>query len=239
MIDDPILPHDELDRVNRLSSSETEPVARPTLEESERSSRLAVQTSEQSPAGAPAPRLPRETLRSSGSWPRTPRTTVAVPVSDDERLWAAVAHASAWITLFGGIVSIGAVLPVSIFIPLVIFFIFRKKSEYIAFHALQAFVLQLVGTVGAAALLAVGGVVWGIGMVVALIAVMAVVGFVLVPLWGFVGLGLLAVVLLLPLSMVFYGTLGAIESFRGRDYRYPVISRWIDRQLHGSHYRYV
>lgn len=160
-------------------------------------------------------------------------------VTDDERLWAAVAHASAWITLFGGIVSVGAVLPLSIFIPLAIYFIFRKKSDYIAFHALQAFVLQLIGTVGAAALLAVGGVVWGVGMIVALLAVLALVGFVLVPLWGLVGLGLLAVVVLLPLIMVFYGTLGAVECFRGRDFRYPYISRWIDRQLAGSQYRYV
>ncbi|MDZ4768694.1 MAG: DUF4870 domain-containing protein, partial [Chloroflexota bacterium] len=165
----------------------------------------------------------------------TPRSSLAATaVTDDERLWAAIAHASAWITLFGGIVSIGAIVPISIFIPLAIFFIFRKKSDYIAFHALQAFVFQLIGTVGAALLLTVGGVVWGIGMVVALVAVLVLVGFVLVPLWALVGLvGLLAIALM-PLAMVLYATIGAIETFRGRDYRYPLVSRWIDRQLSGA-----
>ncbi|MBL8133711.1 MAG: DUF4870 domain-containing protein [Anaerolineae bacterium] len=239
MTDEPILPHDDIDRVTRLSSGGGEAVERQSAEETDRSRRLTVQGSLRDDE-VYAPRNPRpDAARGGGSWSRAPRSYSTMRVTDDERLWAAVAHASAWITLFGGIVSVGAVLPLSIFIPLVIYFIFRKKSDYIAFHALQAFVLQLIGTVGAAALLAVGGVVWGVGMIVALLAVLALVGFILVPLWGLVGLGLLLVVILLPLIMVFYGTLGAVESFRGRDFRYPYISRWIDRQLAGGQYRYI
>lgn len=161
------------------------------------------------------------------------------PPTDDERLWAAVAHASAWITLFGGIVSIGAILPVSVFIPLVIFFVFRKRSEFIAFHAIQAFVLQLIATVGVVVLFAAGAVVWVIGAVIAAVAMLVLVGFVLLPLWALVGvLGSLAL-LLLPLAMVLLATIAALETFRGRDYRYPIISRWIDGAMTGDDPRSV
>src|SRR5262245_59935840 len=99
---------------------------------------------------------------------RAPRSYSTLAVSDDERLWAAVAHASAWVTALIVLVSYGFLIPLSIFIPLVIYFMFRRRSGYVVFHALQAFVLQLVGTVGAFAIMMVGGVVWGVGMVVAI-----------------------------------------------------------------------
>jgi uncharacterized membrane protein len=52
-------------------------------------------------------------------------------------------------------------------VPLVIYFLFRNKSDYITFHALQAFVIQLLGTVGALAVLVIGGIAWVIGLFVA------------------------------------------------------------------------
>jgi uncharacterized Tic20 family protein len=123
---------------------------------------------------------------------------------------------------------------VSIFIPLLIYFLWRRRSDYVAFHALQAFTLQLIGTVGAAVILAAGGLVWGIGMVIAILALVILVGFILVPLWGLVGLALLVITLVMPLAMVFYGTLAALETYNGRDYHYPFIARWVDRQLAGG-----
>jgi uncharacterized Tic20 family protein len=163
-----------------------------------------------------------------------PRSYSTSRVTQDERLWATVAHASAWLTIFGGIITVGAILPISIFVPLVIFFMFRKRSDFVAFHALQAFVLQLLGTVGAFALLTVGGTVWALGMVVAALLIFLLVGFILVPLWGIVGIALLLAVLLLPLAMLFYSVVAAYTTYRGEDYRYPVIARWVDRQLAGG-----
>ncbi len=164
-----------------------------------------------------------------------PRSYSTLRVSDDERLWATVAHASVWVTALGGLFTIGAIIPVSIFLPLVIYFMFRKRSDYIAFHALQAFVIQLAGTVGAFALLTVGGLVWVLGMVIALLAMAILIGFILVPVWGIVGIVLALVVLLLPVAMVFFGTIAAIETMSGRDYRYPLVARWVDRQLAGGY----
>jgi uncharacterized membrane protein len=104
----------------------------------------------------------------------------------------------------------------------------------VAFHALQAFVLQLLATVGMFALLVVGGLAWLIGLVVALLAVFLLVGIILVPLWGLVGIALLLVVFLGPLVALLFGTIATIETYHRRDYRYPVIARWVDRQLAGG-----
>ncbi len=164
-----------------------------------------------------------------------PRSYSTARISDDEKLWAAVAHGSVWLTLLGGFLSVGAIVPVSIFVPLVIYFMFRRRSDYVAFHALQAFVLQLVGTVGAFAVLMVGGLVWTLGMVIALMAVVILVGFILVPLWGIVGVALALLILVMPIATLLYGTIAAIETYNGRDYRFPVIAKWVDRQLAGGY----
>ncbi len=215
MSDESIRPPEDQERVSRLSSVASDDE---TVREYERR-----YSGEPTEAPRPAARL-RE----------LPRSYSTLRVSDDEKLWAAVAHASVWVTLFGGILSGGAVIPLSVFIPLVIYLLFRQKSDYVAFHALQAFVLQLIGTVGAFLLLLVGGLVWGIGMVIALLAVVILVGFILVPFWGIVGVALLGAIVVMPIAMMFFGTYAAIETYNGRDYRYPFVARWVDRQLAGS-----
>lgn len=163
-----------------------------------------------------------------------PRSYSTLRVTDDEKLWAAVAHGSIWITLVISVMTVGTLVPVSVFIPLVIYFLFRKRSDYVAFHALQAFVLQLFGTIGAFLLLVVGGTVWAVGFVIALLAMVVLIGFILVPVWGLVGIALLLAAALMPLASLLYGTIATIETYNGRDYRYPFISRWVDRQLAGG-----
>lgn len=163
-----------------------------------------------------------------------PRSYSTLQVTDEEKMWAAIAHASAWITALTSVVTVGFLAPISIFIPLVIYLMFRKKSDYVAFHALQAFVLQLIGTVGALAVFLVGGAVWLLGLVIAIALMVILVGFILVPVWALVGLLLGVVVALLPVLMVVFGTIAALETYNGRDYRYPRIAAWVDRQLSGG-----
>lgn len=163
-----------------------------------------------------------------------PRSYSTFRVTDEERLWAAVAHGSVWITFITGFLTAGFSVPVSVFIPLIIYFMFRKRSDYVAFHALQAFVLQLIGTLGALALLVIGGVAWVVGLIVALVAIAVLIGFVLVPVWGLVGIALLVVAIGLPFAMLLFGTIATIETYNGRDYRYPFVARWVDRQLAGG-----
>jgi uncharacterized Tic20 family protein len=163
-----------------------------------------------------------------------PRSYSTLNVTEDEMLWASVAHGSVWLTALLSIMTVGVLVPISVFVPLVIYFLFRKRSDYVAFHALQAFVLQLVGTVGALALLLVGGTVWLVGLVIGLLAMAILIGFILVPVWGLIGIVLAIVTGLMPLGALIYGTIAAIETFSGRDYRYPFIARWVDRQLAGG-----
>ncbi|MCA0452688.1 MAG: DUF4870 domain-containing protein [Chloroflexi bacterium] len=163
-----------------------------------------------------------------------PRSYSTMNVTDEEKLWASIAHASIWVTMFSGFFTAGFTIPISIFIPLVIYLIYRKKSDYVVFHALQAFALQIIATVGVIALAVVGGLAWGIGMVIALLAIFVLAGIVLVPLWGIVGILLALVVFLAPLGALLLGTIAAFQTYNRHDYRYPFISRWIDRQLAGG-----
>jgi len=208
MSDEEVRKSDEIERVSRLSASQD-------------TGDQVVQEYEERYHGKPKPR-------------EMPRSYSTLHVTDEERLWAAIAHGSVWLTLLTGLLTVGVSVPLSIFIPLVIYFLFRRRSDYVTFHALQAFVIQLLGTVGALVLLTVGGAAWLAGMVIALLAVFVLVGAILVPLWGIVGIALGLAVLLMPLAMLLFGTIAAIETYHGRDYRYPFIARWVDRQLAGG-----
>ncbi|MBZ0290362.1 MAG: DUF4870 domain-containing protein [Anaerolineae bacterium] len=204
-------PDDDSQRVSRLSSS-------------------AVRSEEEEAGGV----VREYQERYYGSRKAIPRSYSTLHVSDDERLWAAVAHVSAVFTFVSAVMTAGFSVPISIFVPLVIYLMFRKQSDYVAFHALQSFVLQLIGTVGALALLLIGGVAWIIGLVVALVAMVILIGFVLVPLWGVVGIALVLIVMGLPFAMLFLGIVGAVQTYNRQDFRYPVIARWVDRQLAGG-----
>ncbi len=215
-------------------------------EDSERVSRLS--TAESEAATAPPPEMPlrepagdevvREYEERYAREPRKmrdmPRSYSTLHVSDDERLWAAIAHGSVWVTFIMFFTTAGFGVPLSIFIPLIVYLMFRKKSDYVAFHALQAFVLQLLGTVGALTLLVVGGITWLIGLVVALLLIVVIVGFVIAPLWALLGVVLLGIVVIMPFLMLLLGTIATIQTYNRHDYRYPYISRWVDRQLAGG-----
>ena len=137
------------------------------------------------PRRPPEPKVKRKEM---------PRSYSTLRVSEDEKLWAAVAHGSVWVTLLGGLLSAGAIVPLSIFIPLVIYFLFRQQVGLRGVS--RAASLRLAddrhGRRVPAAV--VGGLVWGIGMVIALLAVVILVGFILVPFWGLVGVVLLGTI---------------------------------------------
>jgi uncharacterized Tic20 family protein len=199
----------------------------PVPNDQERVSRLSAG----SPSGDDVVREYEQRYAAPRQTQELPRSYSTMNVSDDERLWASLAHGSIWITALGGLFTIGFVVPLSIFIPLGIYFLYRKQSDYIAFHALQAFVLQLLATVGVLTLAVVGGTAWALGMVIAVLAVAVLAGLVLVPLWGIVGVLLALVVFVTPFASLLFGTIAAIQTYNRRDYRYPFIARWVDRQL--------
>jgi uncharacterized protein len=159
------------------------------------------------------------------------RLSVGSGVSEEERMWAAIAHGSALLTLIVGLATGGLATLFTLFIPLGIYFAFRQRSPYVAYAALQAFALQVVGTIGWLVLVVAGALIGGLLIVLLAITVIGIPVAIIVAL----ALALAVVVsLVLPLGMVVYGAIAAWETYQGRQYRYPWIANWIDRQMHGG-----
>ncbi len=154
------------------------------------------------------------------------------PVHPNERKWAALAHASTLLTALVALPSAGAGVLFTMFVPLLIYFAFRNRSQYVAFHALQAFTLQLVGTVGFMSLFIGGAFVWGALLVLSLLLILLLVGFILAPVVLVLALVYFLATFALPVAMVIYSVIAAVETWNGRDYRYPYIARWVEGQTY-------
>lgn len=131
--------------------------------------------------------------------------TIPTPLStSEERTWAMLAHLSVLVNLFTGILG-----PV---IALVIYLMFVSRSRYIAYHALQSFLFQLLAWYGI-------GVMWGIvGMLSAV-----VIGVVLIPFAC-----VLTPLFLLGMAIApVYGIIGAIQSSQGYDFKYLWVGDWV------------
>ena len=120
------------------------------------------------------------------------------PLSEsEEHTWAMLAHLSVLVNLFTGFLG-----PV---VALTIYLIFANRSKYVAYHAMQSFMFQLVVWCGL-------GVMWGIvGMLSAIL-----IGVLLIPL----------ACILTPVFLVgraiapIYGVWGAIQTSQGHDFQY-------------------
>src|SRR5690606_39236157 len=162
---------------------------------------------------------------------RHPAKSKRWDVDRNERRWAALAHASTLLTAAVALPSFGSGALLTIFIPLLIYLAFRNRSDYVAFHALQAFTIQLVGTVGWFTLVLVGGLAWAVMLLVSLVLILVVVGAVLFPMILLLGALAFVASFALPVGMVIYSIIAAIETWNGHDYRYPYIAKWVERQL--------
>ncbi|HML20404.1 MAG TPA: DUF4870 domain-containing protein [Aggregatilinea sp.] len=154
------------------------------------------------------------------------------PVHPNERKWAALAHASTLLTALVALPSVGTGVLFTMFVPLLIYFAFRKRSQYVAFHALQAFTIQLVGTVGFMSLLIGGAIVWGALLILSMLLILLLVGFILTPIVLVLALVYFVATFALPVAMVIYSVIAAVETWNGRDYRYPYIARWVEGQTY-------
>ena len=148
-------------------------------------------------------------------------------VTNYERNWAAIAHASTLLTVLVGIASGGIGSVLLALIPLGIYVAFREKSRYVAFHALQAVTLQLAGLI----VYAVGLIILIIGTVIAWVVTgllsVVLIGVLLVPLAALVTLLLALFALLFPLAQMGYALYAAVETGRGVDFHYLWIGEWL------------
>jgi len=117
----------------------------------------------------------------------------------DERTWSMLAHLSVLVNLVTGIGG-----PIA---ALVIWLVYKDRSQRVAFHALQSLWYQVAWAV----ILFVG---WSITIFLSLF----IIGFLLVP-----------VMLVASLVPFVHQCYAAYKVNQGVDYRYPVIADMIDR----------
>jgi len=118
----------------------------------------------------------------------------------DEKLWGMLAHL---LTLLGYIVTLGQYIA-----PLVIYLVYKDRSQFVAFHALQALFFQLL----------------------ALAVVIALTLFSIITL----GLGVLLAVPLaiaLAIAVLVYTIIAAIQANNGVWYELPIVGRWVRNTL--------
>lgn len=134
-----------------------------------------------------------------------PQSQPPAPLSpSDERTWAMLAHLSILLNLITGILGpVGA---------LVIYLIYQDRSRYVAYHALQSLIFQLIVWVGGGALTAVAWTVTGILSAV-------IVGILCIP--------IALLVSLIPVAGLVYGIVGGIQCSQGEDFRYWLVGDWV------------
>ena len=137
-----------------------------------------------------------------------PQTAAPQPLTPaDERTWAMLAHLSVLLNLVTGLLGVGAAL--------LIYFIYKDRSRYVAYQAMQAFLFQLVFWAGGGLLI---GAMWAI--VGALSAIL--IGILLIPF----AVALTLLFLVMPVVALVYGVIGSIQTSNGEDFRYWLIGDW-------------
>ncbi len=153
--------------------------------------------------------------------------TFGAGVTSEERTWAALAHASTLVTLLLalGTAGIGGLL--FVFVPLAIYLIYKDKSEYIAFHAAQAFALQMLASVGFFVAIIAAVVVVVIAWVVTGLLSIILIGLVLIPVALLLTLALALALVVLPFVLGGFSLVATIQAGGGEEYRYPYLGQWI------------
>jgi uncharacterized Tic20 family protein len=126
----------------------------------------------------------------------------------DERTWAMIAHLS----ILGNLVT-GFLGPIA---ALVIYLVFKERSRYVAYQAMQAFVFQLIAWVGAWAL---AGVVWTISGILSAVLI------------GILCMPLACLFSLIPVAALVYGVIGGVQASQGQDFKYWLIGDWVRQTL--------
>jgi len=148
-------------------------------------------------------------------------------VTEQERNWAAVAHASSLLSVLVGILTGGLGALLLALIPLGIYFAHREKSRYVAYHALQATTFQLIALILYAVGLIVLLIVTVVGWIVVGLLLVVLVGVLLIPVALAITLLLILFVLLYPLAAMVYALYGAVQTGRGADFQYHIIGEWL------------
>ena len=150
--------------------------------------------------------------------------------SSNERIWAALAHASVLLTFVLAVSTGGLAVILGALVPLVIWLAFRDRSRFVAFHAMQASVFQVAAVLVWVAL-AIAGVIVLIPLwIVTILLLLVLIGLLLLPVTLVLTVALPAALVIMPMAVLVYGLYGAFEVYAGRDFRYWKVADWIERR---------
>jgi uncharacterized Tic20 family protein len=125
--------------------------------------------------------------------------TMSYPHDDsltaDEKLWGMLAHL---LTLLGYVVTLGQYIA-----PLVIYLVYKDRSKFVAFHALQALFFQLLVLAVSIVLVIFVLVTLGLGVILAIPALIAIC-----------------------ITVLVYTIWAAIEANKGAWFELPIAGRW-------------
>jgi len=140
-----------------------------------------------------------------------PQATMPAPqrlTESDERTWAMLAHLSILLNIITGFLGI--------VVALIIYLVYKNRSNYVAYQSMQSFVFQLIWWFGGGILI---GLMWAITGALSIV----LVGLILIP--------LACVFSLLPLAALVYGIVGAVQTNSGQDFKYWLIGDWVRGEL--------
>lgn len=156
--------------------------------------------------------------QSSQPIPPLPTVSTVIPqpmAPGDERTWGMMSHLSVLLNLVTGFAG-----PIA---ALIIYLIYKDRSRFVAYHALQSMIFQLIWWYGGGLLIAA---MWAI--VGALSAIL--IGIVLIPF----AIPMTCVLALLPFGAVIYGIVGAVQTSQGQDFKYWLVGDWVRGTLTGQ-----
>jgi len=161
---------------------------------------------------------------SEGQIPLPPQPAV----TSDDTTWAVIAHGSALITILFGVLTGGILCLVGPLVPLIIYLVFRQRSRFVARHAAQATIFQVLVLIVAVLAGVVGAVLVAIAWIASIALISAVVGICLVPIALLLTIVWLIVAFGLPVAALVYAVYGAYEVSQGRDFRYWLVGNWVN-----------
>ncbi len=136
----------------------------------------------------------------------------------DERTWAMLAHLSVLLNLVTGFFG-----PVAAFL---IYLIYKDRSRYVAYHALQSAIFQTIWWLGGGL---IGGILIGLVWTVTGLLSAVLIGLLCVP------FAIVLTILLVapPVYALIAGVIAAIQVNQGRDFRYWLVGDWVRSTLTG------
>lgn len=142
----------------------------------------------------------------------TPSYQPPTPLTpSEERSWAMLAHLSILLNLVTGLLGlVGA---------LVIYLVYQNRSRYVAYHALQSLIFQLIVWLG-------GGILTGVAWAITGVLSAVLVGLLCIP--------FSLAISIIPLAGVVYGVIGGIQCSQGQDFRYSLVGDWVRGTLTGD-----